>query len=112
MCRLKTLSVCRFKTSPFFAGNTRTHVSTYVPVLPAYTGDVLNLHTESVFESTTRGFQRATPTSTHTDTHSNTRRQRQKKDKKTREKEKEKEKEKRRRKEKRKEDMKEKIIKN
>ena len=45
--RLKTLSVCRFKNVPVYAGNTRTCFSTCGRGAGTH-GDVLNLHTESV----------------------------------------------------------------
>ena len=47
VCRLKTLSVCRFETSPCMPA-TRAHAFQHVRVVPVHTGTFLNLHTESV----------------------------------------------------------------
>ena len=47
VCRLKTLSVCRFKNVLVYAGNTRTCFSACGRGAGTH-GDVLNLHTDSV----------------------------------------------------------------
>ena len=38
LCPLKHVSVCKLKNVPVYTGTTRTHVSTRVCVVPAYTG--------------------------------------------------------------------------
>ena len=77
VCRLKTLSVCRFKTSPCVPAP-RPHAEKQARAAGIH-GDVLNLHTESVLSlhtgfsacHTTRHTQHHT-TQLHTNTHDDT----------------------------------------
>ena len=110
-------SVCRFKTSPCVLAP-RANVEKHVRVVPAYTGDVLNLHTEAFLNphtvffffhvfSACRNTHNTHTTPQHTTPHGDRDRERQRegqREKEDRERETEKEREDETRKEKKRED--------